>query len=599
MSAEKPDRIDAAMCDYFERIDRGEPVDREEFLAGYSDIAEELRPCLEMNDSVTQWMGPATALLRGQDGDASSLVGQSLGQYRLLSHLSSGGMSQVYLGEHVVMRRRVAIKVLPAPLVKHASCLERFLREAQVIASLDHPNIVKAHHVDKDGPFYYLVMEYVDGQDLDELVHAQGSLGCEQAVDYIIQAAAGLAHAHQRSIIHRDVKPGNLIVDSHGAVRLLDLGLALLTADDDGSVTIAHRETLLGTCDYLAPEQARNSHSVDARADIYSLGCTLYFLLTGRPPFPEGSLTQRLLKHQLDEPSSPCEFRQDVPGDLERICRRMMAKRPEDRPQSAAEVIETLHRWQAGDAGPETVVGRSSDTIAAKVRNQATGVRSARPRSRRWAVAGLVLGGVVLTSLWIGWRWSSHEPPNERTSTEEIGPKEGSTQGQAGATVPSRGNRESEPTADSRMAVARLTVPPLPDPIQDGVERLWHVRGAVQELEEMDPGGALRRSFHKATLDSDGEQEVRIIVYRSPWWHVKHLSIEAEEARPDGVRVRVNYVLCPPSENRAAMGFSGADLQFAHKALVTEKDVKARVVVEKETADRSVRRFMVKQISEN
>ncbi len=273
--------------------------------------------------------------------------GFRIGKYKLLGQIGKGGMSSVYLAEHILMRRRVAIKVLPQNRVKDASYLERFQLEARAVARLDDPNIVRAFDIDNEANVHYIVMEYVDGQDLHQHVSKHGVLDYETAADFIAQAANGLAHAHEMGLVHRDIKPANLLLDKRGTVKLLDLGLAKLTEDEEPSLTLAHDENVLGTADYLAPEQALNSHKADARADIYSLGCTLYFLLTGRPPFPEGSISERLLKHQVEEPQSVLKFRPDAPLSLVEICVVMMAKKPDERIQTAADVAERLTQWLA------------------------------------------------------------------------------------------------------------------------------------------------------------------------------------------------------------------------------------------------------------
>lgn len=268
-----------------------------------------------------------------------------LKKYKLLSHLGSGGMSRVYLAEHVLMHRRVAIKVLPKERVRDTSYLARFHREARAAAALDHLNIVRAYDVDNEDDIHFFVMEYIDGEDFQAIVRQRGPLEYSLAADYIRQAANGLAHAHSAGLVHRDIKPANLLVDRNNVVKLLDLGLARFTEEEHASLTLAHDENVLGTADYLAPEQARDSHGVDGRADIYSLGCTFYYLLSGHPPFPDGTLPQRLMQHQNSPPPNIHRERPDAPNDLIRIYLKMMAKKPADRQQSAADVAEQLAEW--------------------------------------------------------------------------------------------------------------------------------------------------------------------------------------------------------------------------------------------------------------
>lgn len=305
---------------------------------------------------LTRWQ--ADKLLEGRH------KGFFLGKYKLLGHLGTGGMSSVYLAEHLLMHRRVAIKVLPKGRADdtESSYLERFQREARAIAALDHANIVQAYDIDNEGDTHYIVMEYVDGSDLNVIVRQSGPLAYTDAARYICQAARGLSHAHAAGFIHRDVKPANLLVDSKGVIKILDLGLARFTVEDEqASLTVAYDENVLGTADYLAPEQAVDSHTVDARADIYGLGCTLYFLLTGHPPFPDGTLPQRLMAHQKDPPPDIYQVRQDAPAELVAICMRMMAKKPADRFQTALEVADVLGRWiKAQDSGSSSGTGSSS-----------------------------------------------------------------------------------------------------------------------------------------------------------------------------------------------------------------------------------------------
>jgi serine/threonine protein kinase len=271
--------------------------------------------------------------------------GFMLGNYKLLDHLGSGGMSNVYLAEHVLMQRRVAIKVLPEHRVADASYLARFHFEGQAVAALDHPNIVRAYDLGSEGRIHYLVMEYVEGSDLEELIEQSGPLPYHLAARYISQAAIGLAHAHQAGLVHRDIKPANLLVDRSGVVKVLDMGLAKFQAEVRPAPDFARDEQVLGTAAYFAPEQSVNSQTVDGRADLYGLGCTLYFLLTGHPPFQgETPLELMTAHHRTTAPSVQVD-RPDAPPALVAICAKLMEKLPEERFQTAQEVATALNAW--------------------------------------------------------------------------------------------------------------------------------------------------------------------------------------------------------------------------------------------------------------
>ncbi len=286
-----------------------------------------------------------------------------LGRYRLLSLLGKGGMSSVFLAEHTVMKRFCALKVLPAKRVHDASYLGRFHREAQAVAALDHPNIVRAYDVDMAADagvdIHFLAMEFVKGKSLLELVQEKGPVPIADAAEYVRQSAHGLDHAHQAGLVHRDVKPGNLLVTPTGVIKVLDLGLARFFDDGDHSLTVQHDEKVLGTADYISPEQAIDSHKVDCRTDIYSLGCTLYYLLSGHPPFNSGSLAQRLMAHQTKPAPSISNERPDMPAGLQAIMEKMMAKKADDRYQTAQDVADAIANWQkppATQAAPVAAV---------------------------------------------------------------------------------------------------------------------------------------------------------------------------------------------------------------------------------------------------
>ena len=277
----------------------------------------------------------------------------TIGRYKVLERLGAGGMGSVYLCEHKLMRRRVAVKVLPTAKADDPASLERFYREARAVAALDHPNIVRAYDIDQDEKLHFLVMEFVDGANFQEIVKRTGPLDVLRAAHYIRQAALGIQHAHEAAgLVHRDIKPGNILVDRNGIVKILDMGLARFFHDTDDILTKKYDENVLGTADYLAPEQALDSHAVDIRADIYSLGATFYFILVGRPPFAEGTVAQKLIWHQTRQPKSVRLLRPDVPEDLAAILEKAMAKDPAGRYQTPIEVAEALAPWTTAPIPP-------------------------------------------------------------------------------------------------------------------------------------------------------------------------------------------------------------------------------------------------------
>ena len=276
-------------------------------------------------------------------------------KYRLLDRLGSGGMGMVYLCEHVLMSRRVALKVLPINQGEDPACLARFYREAKAVARLDHPNIVRAHDIDKEDKLHFLVLEFIDGCNLHEFVKRNGTLSVPRAVNYIRQAALGLEHAHQAGLVHRDIKPGNLLLDRQGVVKVLDMGLARFFDDDGGAFVKQYEEGyVIGTADYLAPEQTLDNR-VDIRADIYSLGGTLYYLLVGKSPFQDGTVHQKMIWHQVRQPKPVCCVRSDVPAELIRILDKMMAKEPARRFQTPQELVDALAKFAPAVLPPPTL----------------------------------------------------------------------------------------------------------------------------------------------------------------------------------------------------------------------------------------------------
>ncbi|MBP3956679.1 protein kinase [Gemmata sp. G18] len=272
--------------------------------------------------------------------------GFTIGKFKLLERVGVGGMGQVFLCEHMFMRRRVAVKVLPPAKAEQPAALGRFYREARAAGSLDHPNIIRTHDIDQDGNLHFIVMDYVDGPNLLDVVKKFGPMDLRRAVSYVRQVAGGLEYAFRNKLIHRDIKPGNILIDRKGVARILDMGLARFLNDHTDQLTIKYDDKIvLGTADYVAPEQVANSHSVDIRADIYGLGATFYFLLAGHPPFPTGTVSQKLLWHRTKEPTPIRQIRPEVPEGLAVIVGKMMAKDPKARYQTPAQIVAELEAF--------------------------------------------------------------------------------------------------------------------------------------------------------------------------------------------------------------------------------------------------------------
>ena len=276
-------------------------------------------------------------------------AGLILGNYVILDKIGQGGMGRVFKARHRRMKRLVALKELPASMTRSNRALKRFQREVEVAGQLDHPNIVTAFDADESSGSVFLVMEFVDGQNLAKLVDVHGPFSVEDAVHCVLQTARGLQYAHQRGIIHRDIKPQNLLLDSNGNVKILDMGLVRFSHDANETVkddALTKENQIVGTIDYMSPEQAEDTRHADARADVYSLGCTLFRILTGRTMYEGGSTMKRLLAHREQPIPSLCDERDEIPASLDTIFQKMVAKHVEDRIQSMAELIVALEAIQ-------------------------------------------------------------------------------------------------------------------------------------------------------------------------------------------------------------------------------------------------------------
>jgi serine/threonine protein kinase len=328
-------------------------------------------------------------------------------RYRILDKLGQGGMGAVYRAEDTRLDRVVALKVLPSHCIQDPDAVARFQREARALAKLSHPNIVQAYDSGEDRGRHFLVMEFVDGVSLTRVLQEQGQITPTIAADYVQQAALGLQHAHERGLIHRDVKPGNLLLTSvrssssgsgnstaYGLIKILDLGLARFLQDQIAAPNVTREGTGMGTPDYMAPEQFRDAHHADARADIYALGCTLYHLLTGRVPFPGSSISEKWQAHEEKEPPPLEELRPECPSGLVLVVQRMMAKRPAERFQTAAEVADALAPYVASSSPS---LGRLRTTMSWRG-GQLTSLRPGRlQRALTWSLALALL--VVLALL--------------------------------------------------------------------------------------------------------------------------------------------------------------------------------------------------------
>ncbi len=292
-----------------------------------------------------------------------------LGSFVLLERIGEGGMGQVFKARHRKLGRIDALKVIRKERLTSNDAVRRFQREIRAAAQLSHPNIVRALDADEDDGTHFFAMEYIEGVDLAKYVKQKGPLPVETACDFIRQAAEGIQHAHERGMVHRDIKPHNLLlVTETNAVKVLDMGLARLRSDANGelsSTSLTEQGVVMGTPDYIAPEQAMDSHSADIRADLYSLGCTFYFLLTGRVPFPGGTLMEKLIRHQTDLPRPPTEFRPDVPEAIVAVIHQLMAKRPADRYATPAEFLVALTAARKPGA---RAAAMSTGEVAAPVR---------------------------------------------------------------------------------------------------------------------------------------------------------------------------------------------------------------------------------------
>ena len=416
---------------------------------------------------------------------AGRTQGFLIGPYTILDHIGAGGMGRVYKAVHRQLRRTVALKVLPRSRRMDRRARARFMREARASAQLEHPNIVTTYDVGQEGEITYLALQYIEGQSLYQVIRQQGRLAPSLAADITYQVALALQHAHERGVVHRDIKPSNILVTDRGMAKVLDMGLARLTrpeGDADGTGTLTSEGVVMGTLDYMAPEQASDTRTADVRSDIYSLGCTLYHMLTGRVPFPGGGPTEKLCRHALEAPEDPTKIVPDLPPELARVVARMITKLVDDRYQTPAEVASALLPWVGPDsAAPAsgaiaasvspTVTAEMGSTFETQVTGRGAGVDKETPppgvytlgpwwqRVPAWAWGTGAGVGVMLVLGVLFWpRATPHVP--ERPKAEKV-PAPSSGTATAKQTRPAA-IAPAQPEHNAHPAQSRPAKPPPP-----------------------------------------------------------------------------------------------------------------------------------------
>jgi beta-lactam-binding protein with PASTA domain/predicted Ser/Thr protein kinase len=460
------------------------------------------------------------------------------GRYEVEEMLGQGGMARVFRGTDSVLGRNVAVKVLSPQYAGDDQFVVRFRREAQAAAGLNHPNIVSVYDTGSQGDVHYIVMEYVEGRTLRDVVRQEGPILPERAAEIGQAVARALATAHHAGLVHRDIKPGNIMLTRDGEVKVMDFGIARTSTGD----TLTQTAAVLGTASYLSPEQAQGA-TVDARSDIYSLGCVLYEMLTGRPPFTGDSPVAIAYKHVREDPVPPGRINPDVPDSLEAVVMKSMAKNPENRYQSADELGEDLERAAQGMPTLATplLAGESTQVVTRRMPDEGTAVMTEVPpeeepeRKRRWWVFLLVLailGLLALAAYFLVRELLPQEPAGVQVPGVVGQTEDGATEALEGAgfqvaverefneDVPRREVFEQDPQAGERVdrgSMVTITVSKGQEPVP--------VPGVVGLTEEEARAELEGAGFRVGTVQREAsEEEEGVVIAQDPG--------EGEEVRP-------------------------------------------------------------------
>ncbi len=451
--------------------------------------------------------------------------GLVLGSYVVLEKLGQGGMGRIFKARHRRLGRVVCLKVLHPSGSRSPDHVERFQREARAVATLHHPNIVVAHDAGESGGIHFLAMELIEGRDLAKVVASEGPLPLEKTLRLVIESARALQYAHEQGIVHRDVKPHNLLLDDSGSIKVLDLGLARFDSFLDRSpdalshASMTTTSTVMGTVDYMAPEQALNSRNADARSDIYSLGCTFYYLLTGKPLHAGETVVEKLVAHRERSAPALSSVRRDASEELDAVFRRMVAKDPGARFASMEEAADDLETVLAG--------GRPSALASLK----------AHSTPRRVLAATALALGVALTLL--AWR-------------EIAGNASAPLNAKAGEVVESSPETAAEPEPATPIAKA----PPIGHPAQ-------FANGGPGRILVVLPHAEFSSSDYRALASALDEHSLEVVLASSKAGWAKPSGKKSEKDRP---LETVSLATVEASEFDAAIFVGGKIHEFTHKS---------------------------------